>query len=100
MSSFLKALSSCFLNGLLLKLSKNSINFSALIVLYESYIDKHRASDYGTYRSTAKKEYYHWIKPQETGSHYASTELLLENGMKITAQTPFSFSVLLIRQNR
>ena len=61
---------------------------------YESYIDKHRASDYGTYRSTVKKEYYSWIKPQETGSHYASTELNLENGMKITAESPFSFSVL------
>ena len=25
---------------------------------YESYIDKHRASDLGTYQSTANKEYY------------------------------------------
>jgi beta-galactosidase len=61
---------------------------------YESYIDKHRASDYGTYSSTAKKEYYHWIKPQETGSHYATTELKLGNGMQITAEKAFSFSVL------
>ena len=61
---------------------------------YESYIDKHRASDFGTYRSTAKKEYYPWVKPQETGSHYASTQLKLENGMEITAIEPFSFSVL------
>ena len=60
----------------------------------ESYIDKHRASDYGTYYSTAKKEYYPWVKPQETGSHYGSTELRLENGLVITAEKPFSFSVL------
>ena len=61
---------------------------------YESYIDKHRASDYGVYQSTAKKEYFPWIKPQETGSHYASTRLSLENGIKITADRAFSFSVL------
>ena len=61
---------------------------------YESYVDKHRASSYGTYQSTAKKEYFHWIKPQETGSHYASTRLTLANGLTITADKAFSFSVL------
>lgn len=61
---------------------------------YESYIDKHRASDYGVYSSTAKKEYYPWVKPQETGSHYASTRVSLQNGLTITADRAFSFSVL------
>lgn len=61
---------------------------------YESYIDKHRASDLGTYQSTANKEYYPWIKPQETGSHYGATSLSLANGLHITAENPFSFSVL------
>ncbi|MBQ3571367.1 MAG: hypothetical protein IJA15_00910 [Clostridia bacterium] len=61
---------------------------------HESYIDKHRASDYGNYNSTVDKEYFHWVKPQETGSHYATTELKLANGMQITAEKPFSFSVL------
>ena len=61
---------------------------------YESYIDKHRASDYGTYRSTAKKEYFPWVKPQETGSHYGTTRLSLKNGWTITADRAFSFSVL------
>lgn len=61
---------------------------------YESYIDKHRASDYGRYRSTAKKEYFPWIKPQETGSHYATTGLALKNGLTVTADRAFSFSVL------
>ena len=61
---------------------------------YESYIDKHRASDYGTYQSTAKKEYFPWVKPQETGSHYATTRLTLENGITVTADKSFSFSVL------
>ena len=61
---------------------------------YESYIDKHRASDYGTYNTTAKKEYFHYVKPQETGSHFASTRLCLANGLTVTAEKPFSFSVL------
>ncbi len=61
---------------------------------YESYIDKHRASDYGRYESTAKKEYFPWIKPQETGSHWGSTRLEIENAMEVTAEKPFSFSVL------
>jgi hypothetical protein len=61
---------------------------------YESYVDKHRASDYGEYQSTAKKEYYPWIKPQETGSHYGSTSLSFKKGLMVTADKAFSFSVL------
>ncbi len=61
---------------------------------YESYVDKHRASDYGTYKSTAKKEYFPWIKPQETGSHYGTTKLSLANGITVTADKALSFSVL------
>ena len=60
----------------------------------ESYIDKHAASEYGIYQDTAKKAYYHWIVPQETGSHFASTLLEVEKLFKITAENPFSFSVL------
>lgn len=58
----------------------------------ESYIDKHMASDYGTYRSTAEKNYGHYLKPQESGSHYAATRLQI-GGMEITAEKPFSFNV-------
>lgn len=61
---------------------------------YESYIDKRLASEYGSYRSTAKKEYFPWIKPQETGSHYGSERLKIDNAFTITAEKPFSFSVL------
>ncbi len=60
----------------------------------ESYVDKRLASRYGTYTSSAKKEYFPWIKPQETGSHWGSTELMIENCCKIVAEKPFSFSVL------
>ena len=61
---------------------------------YESYVDKHRASDYGIYKSTAKKEYLPWVKPQETGSHCGATRLSLAGGLTVTADKAFSFSVL------
>ena len=57
----------------------------------ESYIDKHMASAFGTYRSTAEQNYGHYIKPQESGSHFASTRLRIGD-MEITAQKPFSFN--------
>ena len=60
----------------------------------ESYIDKRLSSEYGYYESTAKKNFGDYIKPQETGSHFNSTLLILEGLMKITAENPFSFSVL------
>ena len=53
------------------------------------------ASEYGRYESTAKKEYGDgYIKPQETGRHYCSSEVALENGVSVFAEKPFSFSVL------
>lgn len=61
---------------------------------HESYIDKHLASAYGEYAITADKEYFRYVKPQESGSHFASTEVAFDNGIQITAEKPFSFSVL------
>lgn len=58
----------------------------------ESYCDKHMASSYGTYRSTADENYGHYMKPQESGSHFASTRLKI-GGLEITAKNPFSFNV-------
>ena len=60
----------------------------------ESYIDKRVASKYGTYKTTARKEYFPWVKPQETGSHWGSTELVLDGFCKVKAEKAFSFSVL------
>ncbi len=60
----------------------------------ESYVDKHAASEYGTYTATADQNYGHYIMPQESGSHFASTRLCLEGLMEVTAEKPFSFSVL------
>lgn len=60
----------------------------------ESYIDKRLSSYYGEYCSTAEKNYYLYIKPQETGSHYGTTRLEIQDLLEITAEKPFSFSVL------
>lgn len=59
----------------------------------ESYVDKRAACTYGTYSSTAEENYGHYIKPQESGSHFGTTRLSVGN-MEITASAPFSFSVL------
>lgn len=61
---------------------------------HESYIDKHLCCEYGEYRTTADREYFHYVKPQESGSHFCSTEIVFDGGIKVTAEKPFSFSVL------
>ena len=60
----------------------------------ESYIDKHVACDYGYYESSAEDNYdNNYIRPQESGSHYASKYLRVDNAFSLTADLPFSFSV-------
>ena len=60
----------------------------------ESYADKHVASEYGYHESTAEENYcYGYIRPQESGSHYACTYLALDDLFKVTADNPFSCSV-------
>ena len=60
----------------------------------ESYVDKHISADYGYYESTAEKNYGDgYIRPQETGSHYATKYLALSSLFELTADKPFSFSV-------
>lgn len=58
----------------------------------ESYIDKHMASNYATFRSTAEENYSHEVKPQESGSHFGTTRLNI-GGMEVIAKQPFSFNV-------
>ena len=61
---------------------------------YESYADKHVACEYGYYESTAKDNYeINYIRPQESGSHYACKYLAVENLFAVTAENPFSCSV-------
>jgi hypothetical protein len=60
----------------------------------ESYIDKHVAAEYGYYESTAKDNYdMKYIRPQESGSHYACKYLEINRLFSVTADNPFSFSV-------
>ncbi len=60
----------------------------------ESYVDKHVACDYGYYVSSAQENYDHkYIRPQESGSHYACKYLAVKDLFKVTAERPFSCSV-------
>ena len=61
---------------------------------YESYIDKHVASSFGEYHTTAQYNFQNYLMPQENGSHFGATKLMIDNVATITAPTPFSFSVL------
>ncbi len=60
----------------------------------ESYVDKHVACEYGYYVSSAEENYdYEYIRPQESGSHYACKYMAVKDLFKVTAELPFSFSV-------
>ena len=60
----------------------------------ESYADKHTACDYGYFESTAQENYEHgYIRPQESGSHYACQYLQVKDLFALTAEKPFSCSV-------
>ena len=60
----------------------------------ESYADKHTACDYGYYVSSAEENYDRkYIRPQESGSHFACTYLAVKELFRVTAEKPFSCSV-------
>ena len=60
----------------------------------ESYVDKHIACEYGYYVSSAEENYdSKYIRPQESGSHYACKYLAVKDLFKVTAEQPFSCSV-------
>lgn len=60
----------------------------------ESYADKHIACEYGYYESNAEDNYDRkYIRPQESGSHYACKYLALKDLFTVTAERPFSCSV-------
>ena len=60
----------------------------------ESYIDKHVAADYGYYTSTAEDNYDgNYVRPQESGSHYACKYLEIKELFSVTAEKSFSCSV-------
>ena len=60
----------------------------------ESYADKHVACDYGYYVSSAEENYESgYVRPQESGSHYACRYLEVTNLFRVTGERPFSCSV-------
>lgn len=60
----------------------------------ESYIDKNVACEYGYYENDARNNYEkNYVRPQESGSHYASKYLCVKDLFAVTAENPFSFSV-------
>ena len=60
----------------------------------ESYADKNIACEYGYYVSSAQENYdREYIRPQESGSHYACKYMAVKNLFKVTAEQPFSCSV-------
>ncbi len=64
---------------------------------YESYIDKHRASWYGSFESTVDALHEDYLRPQENGSHWNCTSLCVAGEGKALAVSaigaPFSFNV-------
>ena len=81
--------------GLEFGVEKEYSNFSYIgFGPYESYVDKHVACEFGYYTSNAKNNYdNNYIMPQESGSHYHTTYLKVDNLFFVTGKFPFSFSV-------
>ena len=64
---------------------------------YESYIDKHQASYWGSFNSTVDEQYGHYLKPQESGSHIGciSAEMFSEDTrITITSDKEFYFQAI------
>ena len=60
----------------------------------ESYCDKNVACEYGYYESAAEENYdRNYIRPQESGSHYACQYLAVQDLFSVTADRAFSCSV-------
>lgn len=59
----------------------------------ESYIDKRIHNSIGEFTKKVSDNYHHYLKPQESGSHYY-TSYLKFSSLEITAEKPFSFNVL------
>ena len=60
----------------------------------ESYCDKLAACEYGYYESNAHRNYdKNYIRPQESGSHFACRYLAVKDLFSVTADRPFSCSV-------
>ena len=61
----------------------------------ETYVDMHESANFGYYTSFVDKEYHRYVKPQESGSHYATRKVQISNMRhSVVASGLFSFSML------
>lgn len=61
---------------------------------YESYSDRKVACEYGYFESNAEDNYEkNYVRPQESGSHYATRYVNVKDLLTVTAKNAFSFSI-------
>lgn len=68
---------------------------------YESYIDKHYAGSHGTYTGSIDSLHEDYIRPQENGSHYDCSYVMIESGthgLIAAGKDAFSFNASLYTQ--
>lgn len=62
----------------------------------ESYVDKHRASSHSVYTSAVKDQHEDYLRPQENGSHYDCSYVVVDGGkygLTAVAEKEFAFNV-------
>ncbi|BDR53232.1 beta-galactosidase [Bombiscardovia nodaiensis] len=62
----------------------------------ESYVDKHQATHYGVFASSAHGLFEPYLKPQESGSHWSCDYVNVESqsiAILALSETPFSFNL-------
>lgn len=67
----------------------------------ESYCDKHRAASHGLYEGEIEELHEDYIKPQENGSHYDCSYVVVKNdeqGLAVFGETEFSFQASVYTQ--
>ena len=61
----------------------------------ESYVDMHDSNSFGYFENDVENEYYHYVKPQESGSHYGCEYASLTDGKhSVAVYGNFSFSAI------
>ncbi|MBR2498608.1 MAG: hypothetical protein IKB67_02725 [Clostridia bacterium] len=59
----------------------------------ETYVDMHRSADFGYYTTCPESEFHHYVKPQESGSHYGTRKLQvssIDNSLVVDGEISFS----------
>lgn len=78
----------------------NQVTYSGMGPM-ESYRDKHRASSHGIYSGSVEEMHEDYIRPQENGSHYDCSYVILsgkEHGIAAFSEKEFSFNASIYTQ--